>query len=135
MAYNRVAVVHNGIIENHLELKQAIGNYAWGSETDSEVIGVKIYKELEKNAAGGLLAAVQNVTKKLMGAYSICVLDSNDPENIVIARQGSPLVIGLGLDEYFVASDPLALQKVSQEFIYLEDGDVAELNIKGGNGL
>ena len=78
-----------------------------------------------------MLRAVQAVVKILEGAYAIAVLDAQRPDYMVVARYGSPVVIGLGLGEYFVASDPLALHKVSQEFIYLEEQDIAEISLSG----
>lgn len=121
----RIAVVHNGIIENHEEIYQqlAIAGYQRYSETDTEAIAAWIHKQV--TSGDPLLTAVTNTVAKLSGAYAIAVIDRENPQQIVVARQGSPLVIGVGIDEYFIASDPLALQKVSQEFIYLEDGDIA----------
>ena len=123
----RIAVVHNGIIENHNKLRtqlQAQG-FTFSSETDTEVIAHLV--ELELNSAPDLLSAVQQAVKQLHGAYGMVILDQKDPERLVLARSGSPMVIGLGIGENFIASDPLALLPVTRRFIYLEEGDVAEI--------
>jgi len=124
----RIVLVHNGIIENYLSLRNQLPkDLELTSDTDSEIIAALIWLEIQKNKT--LLAAVQTVVKVLEGAYAIAVLDANTPGVMVVARCGSPVAIGLGLGEYFVASDPLALHKVSQEFIYLEEQDIAEITI------
>lgn len=124
---DRVALVHNGIIENYVSLKASLikQGYAFESETDSEVATACIDDELNKT--GDILAAVQAAVLKFEGAYALCVMDSEDPNRVIGVRKGSPLVIGLGLGENFLASDVLALQRVTQEFIYLEEGDVSEV--------
>ncbi len=132
MGGDRVVLVHNGIIENYLELrKQLPADLIFTSDTDTEVIAALIYQEL--SLGGKLLAAVQKIIQSLDGAYAIAVIDALHPEYMVVARCGSPLAIGLGLGEFFVASDPLALHKVSQEFIYLEEQDVAEISLTAVN--
>lgn len=124
----RIVLVHNGIIENYLSLRNQLPeDLKLTSDTDSEVIAAMIWLETAKNKT--LLAAVQNVVKLLEGAYAIAVLDASTPGTMVVARCGSPIAIGLGLGEYFVASDPLALHKVSQEFIYLGEQDIAEITL------
>ena len=122
-----IAVVHNGIIENHTELRERLQaeGFEFSSQTDTEVIAHLI--DLELRTAGSLLEAVQAARKQLHGAYGTAVIDRRDPSRIVVARSGSPLVIGLGIGENFVASDQLALLPVTREFIYLEEGDVAEI--------
>ena len=122
-----IAVVHNGIIENHTELRERLQaeGFEFTSQTDTEVIAHLIDWELR--TAGSLLEAVQAARKQLHGAYGTAVIDRRDPSRIVVARSGSPLVIGLGIGENFVASDQLALLPVTREFIYLEEGDVAEI--------
>lgn len=123
----RIAVVHNGIIENHSVLKaelQAKG-HVFSSETDTEVIAHLVFEELK--SASSLLEAVQKTVVQLEGAYGTVVLDKQDPERMVVARSGSPLVVGLGIGENFVASDQLALLPVTRRFMYLEEGDVAEI--------
>ncbi len=122
-----LAVVHNGIIENHQALREeltALG-YAFTSQTDTEVIVHLVHHELKQ--ADTLLEAVQSTVKRLEGAYGMVVLDRNDPDALIVARSGSPLVIGLGVGENFLASDQLALLSVTRRFIYLEEGDVAKL--------
>lgn len=128
----RIAIVHNGIIENYKQIQQALSfdNYTLLSETDTEIIAAYIYELVEKGNT--LLEAVFSVTKQLHGAYAIGVLDAV-AGSLVATRHGSPLVVGLGVNEYFLASDPLALQKVAQEFIYLEEGDVVEFACSGLN--
>jgi glucosamine--fructose-6-phosphate aminotransferase (isomerizing) len=119
--------VHNGIIENHEELRaelQAVG-YIFESQTDTEVIA-HLVRHLY---AGDLLEAVQQTVRRLHGAYAIAVFCRDEPHRIVAARQGSPLVIGRGKGENFLASDALALAGTTDQIIYLEDGDVADLQL------
>jgi len=124
---DNVAVVHNGIIENHAKLRQQLQaeGFVFASETDTEVIAHLIEKELR--STDSLLQAVQRARKQLVGAYGTVVMDRRDPSHLVVARSGSPLVIGLGIGENFIASDQLALLPVTQQFIFLEEGDVAEI--------
>ena len=121
------AVVHNGIIENHEELRELLKSrgYVFNSQTDTEVIAHLV--EWEIRSASTLLEAVQKTVKQLTGAYGMVVLDREHPEHLVAARSGSPLVIGLGIGENFLASDQLALLSVTRRFIYLEEGDIAEI--------
>jgi glucosamine--fructose-6-phosphate aminotransferase (isomerizing) len=120
-----VALVHNGIIENHDELRAELlaAGVEFSSETDSEVIVHKIRFHLERQ--GSLLKAVQATVAELRGAYALVVMDTRDPEALVLARNGGPVVIGLGIEENFVASDIAALLPVTRRFQFLEDGDVA----------
>jgi glucosamine--fructose-6-phosphate aminotransferase (isomerizing) len=123
----RIAVVHNGIIENYVKLRsqlQAQG-FEFTSDTDTEVIAHLV--EWELKSADSLLQAVQNAVAQLHGAYGMVILDQEDPERLLLARSGSPMVIGLGIGENFVASDPLALLPVTRRFVYLEEGDIAEI--------
>ena len=123
----KIAVVHNGIIENYEELRaelQARG-YVFQSQTDTEVIAHLV--EWEFRTSNSLLEAVQKTVKQLRGAYGTVVLNEEEPEHLIVARSGSPLVIGYGIDENFLASDPLALLSVTRCFAYLEEGDVAEI--------
>jgi glucosamine--fructose-6-phosphate aminotransferase (isomerizing) len=124
-----IAVVHNGIIENYLPLKNELikKGYRFTSETDTEVISHLIHDELKRSK--DLLRAVQIVVKKLEGAYALGVVDRNSPHRIIAVRLGSPLVVGLGHDENFIASDPLALLPVTHRFIYLDEGDVADIHL------
>lgn len=122
-----IAVVHNGIIENHEELRtrlQGLG-YEFVSETDTEVIAHLVHHELK--TADSLLAAVQTTVKQLEGAYGTVVVDTRDKDRVVVARSGSPLVVGYGVGENFIASDMLALLPVTRKFSFLEEGDVAEV--------
>jgi len=122
-----VVLVHNGIIENHVELRaaqQALG-YRFSSQTDSEVIVHQVHHHL--GACGDLFIALQRTVADLEGAYSVAVLSRDEPGTLVVARQGSPLVIGLGEGEQFIASDVAALISETRRFIFLEDGDVARL--------
>ena len=121
------AVVHNGSIENHEELRELLKSrgYVFNSQTDTEVIAHLV--EWEMRTAATLLEAVQKTVKQLTGAYGMVVLDREHPEHLVAARSGSPLVIGLGIGENFLASDQLALLSVTRRFIYLEEGDIAEI--------
>lgn len=122
-----IVVVHNGIIENYEHLRgelQAKG-YNFSSDTDTEVIAHLVH--YHRQNSNSLLAALQTTVKELRGAYGTVVMDVRDPERLVVARSGSPLVIGLGMGENFIASDQLALLPVTRRFLYLEEGDVAEV--------
>ncbi|UQB42353.1 glutamine--fructose-6-phosphate transaminase (isomerizing) [Thiomicrospira microaerophila] len=124
---NQVAVVHNGIIENYQQLKtqqQALG-YAFSSQTDTEVIAHCIVEQLKHES--DLLSAVQSAIHKFEGAYALGVISSHEPERLIAARKGSPLVIGVGIGEHFIASDVSALLPVTQTMIFLEEGDVADI--------
>lgn len=122
-----IAVVHNGIIENHNKLREMLKGlgYSFASDTDTEVICHLVHHELKTHDT--LLAAVQATVKQLEGAYGTVVIDRTDSERMIVARSGSPLVIGYGLGENFVASDQLALLPVTRSFAFLEEGDVAEV--------
>jgi glutamine---fructose-6-phosphate transaminase (isomerizing) len=122
-----LSVVHNGIIENHEELRNRLKGlgYEFVSQTDTEVI-VHLVHHYRKSAPS-LLAALQQAVKELRGAYGTVLVDAEDPERLVVARSGSPLVIGRGIGENFIASDQLALLPVTRRFQFLEEGDVAEV--------
>jgi glucosamine--fructose-6-phosphate aminotransferase (isomerizing) len=122
-----VAVVHNGIIENHVALRRELGaqGVQFRSDTDTEIAAHLIHRELA--SAGSLLEAVRRALGRVTGAYAIAVLSRNDPGLIVAARQGSPLVVGLGEKEMLCGSDISALLSHTREMVFLEDGDVAEL--------
>jgi glucosamine--fructose-6-phosphate aminotransferase (isomerizing) len=124
---NTIAMVHNGIIENHEQIKVKLRGwgYTLESETDSETIAHLIHHEMQN--CDSLVEAVQKTVPQLEGAYGTVVMNAQDSSNIVVARSGSPLVIGLGIGENFIASDILALLPVTNRFIYLEEGDVAEV--------
>jgi glutamine---fructose-6-phosphate transaminase (isomerizing) len=124
---NKVAVVHNGIIENYQSLKkvQSDVGYHFTSETDTEVIVHAIHQQLK--TTDDLLLAVMQSLNEFEGAYALGVIAINDPETLIATRKGSPLVIGVGIGEHFIASDVSALLPVTQNFIFLEEGDVAKL--------
>ncbi|MCK4607960.1 MAG: glutamine--fructose-6-phosphate transaminase (isomerizing) [Gammaproteobacteria bacterium] len=126
-----IALVHNGIIENHnairTELTQA--GYQFSSETDTEVIVHLIHQNYA--ATGNFLQSVQSTISQLKGAFALGVINSDNPKQIIAARCGSPLVIGLGIEEFFIASDHMALLPVTNRFIYLEEGDIALITEQG----
>lgn len=127
----RLAVVHNGIIENHEALRRELEaeGYVFTSETDTEVIAHLL--ERESRQAGDLLTAVQRVLARLDGAYALGVIHAEEPDVVIGARKGSPLVVGVGIGEAFLGSDPLALLQVTDRFIYLEEGDAVRLSAGG----
>lgn len=124
---NDVAVVHNGIIENHEELREELKGlgYVFTSQTDTEVIVHLIHHTLK--SIPDLTDALKAAVKRLHGAYGLALISAKQPDRLVAARSGSPLVIGLGLGENFLASDQLALRQVTDRFMYLEEGDIAEI--------
>jgi glucosamine--fructose-6-phosphate aminotransferase (isomerizing) len=126
-----IAVVHNGIIENYEELREGLKSqgYVFESETDTEVMAHLI--ELERKSTDSLLEAVLIATKKLDGAYGTVVMEVANPDSLIVARSGSPLVIGKGIGEMFIASDQLALLPVTRQFMFLEEGEVAEVTRRG----
>ncbi|WP_085579240.1 MULTISPECIES: glutamine--fructose-6-phosphate transaminase (isomerizing) [unclassified Pseudomonas] len=122
-----IAVVHNGIIENHEALREqlkALG-YVFSSDTDTEVIAHLLNHKLKE--LKDLTVALKATVKELHGAYGLAVISAQQPDRVVAARSGSPLVIGLGLGENFLASDQLALRQVTDRFMYLEEGDIADI--------
>ena len=122
---DEIAIVHNGIIENHEELRADLAKkgYAFTSDTDTEVIAHRIHFNLQ--AAGDFIGAVRMTVAELEGAYALAVMSTNHPEQLVIARQGAPAVVGIGIGENFVASDVAALLPVTRNFMFLDEGDVA----------
>ncbi|MEJ2646113.1 MAG: glutamine--fructose-6-phosphate transaminase (isomerizing) [Gammaproteobacteria bacterium] len=126
-----IAVVHNGIIENFDELRehQKQLGFEFTSETDTEVIAHQVYHYVD--AGMDLLAAVQATVADLKGAYALGVISTTEPGRLIAARRGSPLVLGLGIGEAFIASDVPALLPVTQRFIFLEEGDIADLRTEG----
>jgi glucosamine--fructose-6-phosphate aminotransferase (isomerizing) len=124
---NRIALVHNGIIENHASLRGELvaAGYEFLSATDTEVIVHLLHQQIV--AGSTLWNAMQNVVVRLRGAYAIAAIDVEQPEEIVAAREGSPLVVGVGIGENFLASDPMALRQVTDRFIYLEEGDMVRV--------
>jgi glucosamine--fructose-6-phosphate aminotransferase (isomerizing) len=137
-----LAIVHNGIIENHEKLRAELqrAGYIFTSETDTEVIAHGIHHQLK--STGDLFQAVRAVVAELEGAYALAVVSESDPDRVILAREGCPVVIGLGVGENFVASDVAALLPVTRRFVFLEEGDVAEIRLtsvrivdRDGNGV
>lgn len=127
---NQIALVHNGIIENYEKLRSTLkkAGYTFSTETDTEVIAHLIH-QARKGGKVDLVKAVKETIKQLEGAYGICVIDAEQPDQIVVTRSGSPLVIGKGIGENFIASDALALGQVTDRFIFLEEGDIARIKL------
>ena len=128
---DRVYIVHNGIIENYIELKDYLKTegYSFTSQTDSELIAHMLDFFLSKG--NSIIDSMYLTKEKLDGAYAIAAVDKEDNSNIVLARNKSPLLIGIGTDEFLAASDPLAIGQLTNEFIFLEDGDVAQISAEG----
>ena len=124
-----LAIVHNGIIENHEELRAELtrAGYSFTSETDTEVIAHRVHYHLAK--LGDLFKAVRATVAELEGAYALAVVSSAAPDRVILAREGCPVVIGLGVGENFVASDVAALLPVTRRFMFMEEGDVAEVSL------
>ena len=129
MSRDLIAVVHNGIIENYEELRVELTaqGYEFTSDTDTEVIAHLIHSHY---AQGSLLIATQMALSQLVGAYAIGVVAADNPHQLIAARKGSPLLLGVGVGEHFVASDMSALLQVTKNVVYLEEGDVVEVNIE-----
>ena len=128
---NKVAVVHNGIIENHEALReqQKKQGFTFTSDTDTEVVVHQVYYHLDQG--DNLLEAVKHTCRDMEGAYALGIISMSEPDRLIAARRGSPLVIGVGIGEYYIASDVAALLPVTQRFIFLEDGDIADLTSQG----
>ena len=124
----RIYIVHNGIIENYIDLRELLKKegYNFTSQTDSELIAHMI--EYFLNKGNNMLDSMYLTKEKLEGAYAIAAIDKEDDSNIIIARNKSPLLIGVGTNELLAASDPLAISELTNEFIFLEDGDVAQIS-------
>lgn len=131
LSNDQIAVVHNGIIENHEQLREGLmaAGYELTSETDTEIIVHLIHQKLDKTH--DLLKAVQATVKELRGAFALAITDSQHPGRIIAVRAGSPLVLGIGIGELFVASDCLALMPVTQRFVYLEEDDMVDIQLDG----
>ena len=125
---DKVYIVHNGIIENYIELKEALvkDGYEFSSQTDSELIAHLLDSYLEKG--NSMIDAMYLAKEKLEGAYAIAAIDMENNNSLVVARNKSPLLLGIGTDEMLAASDPLAIGQLTNEFVFLEDGDVAEIS-------
>ncbi|MGB0446854.1 MAG: glutamine--fructose-6-phosphate transaminase (isomerizing) [Pseudomonadales bacterium] len=129
LSNENIAVVHNGIITNFEIIKQQLidAGYHFSSDTDTEVIAHLIHSYREQNLS--LKKAVQAAVSQCEGAYALGVIDINDPDTLLAARKGSPLVIGVGVEENYIASDQLALLQVTDRFMFLEEGDIAQLEL------
>ncbi|MGB5264572.1 MAG: glutamine--fructose-6-phosphate transaminase (isomerizing), partial [Lutimonas sp.] len=127
---NRLALVHNGIIENHEALRRQLQDvgYEFASETDTEVIVHLVDSHMQTGL--DLFAAVRASVPELEGAFGLAVISLDEPDQVICARSGSPLVIGIGIGENFIASDQLALRQVTDRFVYLEEGDFARITPK-----
>lgn len=128
----KLAIIHNGIIENYDILKKDLEHrgYTFSSETDTEVL-INFIEDIQKSESVSIGEAVRIALSKVIGAYAIAVISSDDPEKIVVARKGSPLVIGLGKDEYFIASDATPIVEYTNEVIYLNDEEIAIIQPSG----
>lgn len=122
-----ISVVHNGIIENHAELRNELmkAGYPFVSQTDTEVVAHLLHSVFQE--VGDLRQAVQQTIARLEGAYALGVICTDQPDKVIGARSGSPLVLGLGIDEHFIASDQMALRQVTDRFVFLEEGDLVEI--------
>ena len=131
MSGEQVAIVHNGIIENHAELRAELqsAGFQFDSDTDTEVIAHLLAGELQKGKT--TCDATRSAIRQLVGAYALAVISPDDPDRMVVSRAGSPLVIGIGEGENFIASDVFALLPVTQRFLFLEEGDLAEIRRDG----
>jgi glutamine---fructose-6-phosphate transaminase (isomerizing) len=131
VSHDGVAIVHNGIIENHAELRADLTQlgYKFMSETDTEVIAHRIHYHLR--TVKDLFEAVRATVAELEGAYALAVVSEHEPDRLIVAREGCPVVLGLGVEENFVASDVAALLPVTRRFVFLEEGDVAEVRRNG----
>ncbi|MCK0106772.1 glutamine--fructose-6-phosphate transaminase (isomerizing) [Marinobacter sp. S0848L] len=127
MSGDRLAIVHNGIIENYQELRDELKaeGYEFTSQTDTEVVAHLINKHYQ--ADNNLYKAVKTAMTRLRGAYALAVVHADEPDHMVVSREGSPLVIGVGIGENFIASDQLALLPVTDRFMFLEEGDIADI--------
>jgi glucosamine--fructose-6-phosphate aminotransferase (isomerizing) len=128
ISHDGLAIVHNGIIENHEELREDLKKlgYVFTSETDTEVIAHRVHHHMQSQK--DLFKAVRATVAELEGAYALAVVSENEPERIILAREGCPVVVGLGVGENFVASDVAALLPVTRRFMFLEEGDVADIH-------
>jgi glutamine---fructose-6-phosphate transaminase (isomerizing) len=127
-SHQQIAVVHNGIIENYAQLREELQakGFDFQSETDTEVVAHLLYYHLQQNP--DMLTAIRQTKAQLTGAYVLGIINEKTPDQLFAVRMSGPLVIGVGIGEHFIASDPLALLPVTRRFIYLEDGDIAVIN-------
>ena len=124
-----IALIHNGIIENYRVLKDALeeNGYTFRSSTDSEVL-VNLIEYIRSTNACSLLEAVQQALRQVVGAYAIAVVEKNNRDEIIAARQSSPMAIGIGRGEYFLSSDAASIIEYTQDFVYVNDGEIAVIN-------
>lgn len=127
MSGDRLAIVHNGIIENYQELRDELkaDGFEFTSQTDTEVVAHLIEKHYR--VQGNLYDAIKSAISRLRGAYALAVIHADEPDHLIVCREGSPLVIGVGIGENFIASDQLALLPVTDRFMFLEEGDIADI--------
>ena len=132
-SHGEIAIVHNGIIENYEALRERLlqPGYEFVTQTDSEVIAPLVHAHWHGAGGGDLLRAVQAAVAEFHGAYAIAVISTREPGRIVGARAGSPLLVGVGADDHFLASDAAALLSVTRRVVYLEEGDVADVRREG----
>ncbi|MDI9243813.1 glutamine--fructose-6-phosphate transaminase (isomerizing) [Marinobacter sp. CHS3-4] len=130
MSGDRLAIVHNGIIENYQELREALkaDGFEFTSQTDTEVVAHLIEQQYRQADISTLYDAVKAAIKHLRGAYALAVVHADEPDHLVVCREGSPLVIGVGIGENFIASDQLALLPVTDRFMFLDEGDIADIS-------
>lgn len=126
-----LAIIHNGIIENYSSIKEGLEKrgYTFNSDTDTEVL-INLIDDVQKNENTNLFKAVQLALSQIIGAYAIAILDASNPEKLVVAKKGSPLLIGVGKDEYFIASDAAPFIQYTKDVIYLNDNEIAEISSK-----
>ncbi|MGQ7273205.1 glutamine--fructose-6-phosphate transaminase (isomerizing) [Marinobacter sp. V034] len=127
MSGDRLAIVHNGIIENYQQLRERLKGegFVFTSQTDTEVVAHLV--ESYYRTQGDILSAVRSAITELRGAFALAVLRADEPDRLIVCREGSPLVVGVGIGEHFIASDQLALLPVTDRFMFLEEGDIAEI--------
>jgi glucosamine--fructose-6-phosphate aminotransferase (isomerizing) len=130
MSGDRLAIVHNGIIENYQELREELkaDGFEFTSQTDTEVVAHLIEQQYRKPGISSLYDAVKAAIDHLRGAFALAVVHADEPDHLVVCREGSPLVIGVGIGENFIASDQLALLPVTDRFMFLEEGDIADIH-------
>src|SRR5512136_3162682 len=133
LSEGEVAIVHNGIIENFEALREKLiaQGYAFATQTDTEVIAHLVHAHWHAAGGGDLMRAVQAATAEFHGAFAIAVMSTREPGRLVGARAGSPLVVGIGKDDHFLASDAAALLSVTRRVVYLDEGDVADVRRDG----
>ncbi|OGI63573.1 hypothetical protein A2818_01980 [Candidatus Nomurabacteria bacterium RIFCSPHIGHO2_01_FULL_40_12] len=131
----RLMLVHNGIIENYRELKRELKDQNFESETDSEILAKLIYQNYDATEKDSLLKAVKKTLPKVRGTYGLLIMHADHPQELVAARLGSPLVIGIGKDEYYIASDVTPMLPFTKKVIFLDDGEVADINLLSHLGL